>query len=322
MKCKLGIVATLLCLPLHAGEPQLQRVRIATITTPQLDQVERDYARWLGYTVRERGRISKALASSWDATAVTNRRYILMSPDTAPDVYIRAIEIPASKNLITRTYIKPLTTHGWNAIEIIIDNLDALLAELKDSPFKWIAGPAPLSAYPTIHAFQVLGPSGEIIYFTAETGDRSKSILPLPNGKIGRIFIMVNGGPNIEQMLDLYADKFGLTRPIPRQRVLTLLNNAQHTEPNQLLPIATLRLKNFGNFLELDGYSSNATPRPREMRNLPLGIASASFSVPNLETLDLKWIRPPAVQPGLAYLGRRTASLRGPAGELLELIEE
>jgi hypothetical protein len=44
--------------------------------------------------------------------------------------------------------------------------------------------------------------------------------------------------------------------------------------------------------------------------------------VRSLDGLKLDWITPPAVHDGLAYGGKRAATVRGPAGELIELIEE
>jgi catechol 2,3-dioxygenase-like lactoylglutathione lyase family enzyme len=192
-----------------APQPQLLRIRMATFSAADLDAVERDYGRWLGYKVRERGVVSPELAGSWGAPRAAGRAYLLMSSDAAPDVYIRAVQ--ASPAALALPY-RPLTTYGWNGIELIVDDPDGLHAKLKDSPFRVIGEPAPLGAYPSIRAFQVVGPSGEVLYLTAETGDRSRSLLPLPNGEVGRIFIMVVAGPDIEALLDFYTTPFGLTR--------------------------------------------------------------------------------------------------------------
>ena len=298
------------------AEPALQRIRMATITTDDLAGVERDYGRWLQYAVRERGTIPAELAHSWGAPGVAGNRYVLMSPDGSPDVFIRAIEqqdLPAHA---------PLTTWGWNAIEIIVDDPDAIRARLQESPFRIIGEPAQLSGYPSIRAFQVLGPSNEVIYFTAETGDRSRSILPPPQSEIDRIFIMVVAGPDIDALLNFYASRFELQPGTPRQRPVGVLQRAQGLGSEATFPLTTARLVQRGNLIEFDGYPAATTVRPQRAGALPPAIAITSFGVRSLDDLALDWLTPPAAQPGAAYGGRRAATVKGPAGELIELIEE
>lgn len=299
-----------------ADPPLLKRFKIATISAPDLAIVERDYDRWLDYRVRERGVVDLGLATSWGAPGTAGSAYILMSPDTAADVYIRAIAAPA------RPDYRHLTTFGWNAIEIVVDDPDRLFADMRGSPFKVIGEPAPLPTIPSIKAFQVVGSAEEVLYLTAETGDRSKSVLPDPRGRIGRIFIMVLAATDPRRTLDWYAEKFSLRPGALRARPNEMINRAQGIAPGTALPIATARLAEHGNLIEFDGYSANARLRDVRAGELPPGIAMTSFTVPDLGSLDLEWISPPAVRAGLAYAGRRAATTRGPDGELIELIEE
>jgi hypothetical protein len=310
------VVATYFVHLVAAAEPVLKRIRIATITTTNLTAVERDYGRWLKYGVRERGKISRSLAQSWGAPEVAGNRYILMSPAGSPDVFIRAIE---QRDLPVH---KPLTTWGWNAIEIIVDDPDATYASLRDSPFKVIGEPAQLSGYPSIRAFQVQGPSNEVIYLTAETGDRNKSILPPPASDIDRIFIMVVAGPDIDALLNFYSGKFALQPGTPRQRPVGVLQRAQGLDDDSTFPLTTARLVQRGNLIEFDGYPVATSARPQRVGELPPAIAGSSFAVSSFDGLALDWITPPAVYSGLAYAGKRAATVRGPAGELIELIEE
>jgi len=302
-----------------ASQPQLLRIRMATFSAADLEAVERDYGRWLGYKVRERGVVSPELADSWGAPRAAGRAYLLMSSDAAPDVYIRAVQ--ASPAAMALPY-RPLTTYGWNGIELIVDDPDGLHVKLRDSPFRVIGEPAPLGAYPSIRAFQVVGPSGEVLYLTAETGDRSRSLLPLPNGEVGRIFIMVVAGPDIDALLDFYTTPFVLTRNKPRSVPVGVVIRAQSLAPGTGLPLTTTRLAQHGNLIEFDGYSANAGPRPMPEGDLPLGIVSTSFAVRKLDELKLNWLALPKRLPGLAYGGNHAASVRGPAGEWVELIEE
>ena len=89
-----------------AAEPLLQRFRAATITTDSLAEVERDYTTTLGYVVRERGRVPPKLARGWGAPKSAGQPYLLMSPDAAPDVFIRVVRAPRTAGY------RPLTTYG------------------------------------------------------------------------------------------------------------------------------------------------------------------------------------------------------------------
>ena len=294
----------------------LLRHKIATISTSDVDRLAHLYDHWLDYKVRERGRVPAELAASWGAPKAAGQPYVLMSSDAAPDVFIRAVRAPAAR------HYQPMTTYGWNAIEIIVDKPDEIRERLRDSPFQVIGEPAQLGGYPSIRAFQVQGPSGEVLYLTAETLDRSKSILPLPNGPVGRVFIMVVAGPDIEKQLDWFATNFGMTRGTVRQRSVSVLRNAQHLRPDELLPLTTLRLAQPGNLIELDGYSAKTGPRGVSAGHLPPGVAMASFTVRSLDALHVSFITPAATHMGLAYQGHRSATARGASGELIELIEE
>lgn len=324
---RFALCAAVLALASLAGadaraEPLLQRFRVATLTAPDLKRVEQDYGRYLGYRVRERGRVSAALAQSWGAPRAAGRAYLLMSSDAAPDVYIRAVRAPAAPEY------RPLTTWGWNAIEIVVDDTDGTYRNFiagpqgKDGPFRIIGEPANLSGYPSIRAFQVQGRSREVLYLTSETGDRAKSPLPPPNGPIGRVFIMVVAGPDVDAMVDWYASTFGLAKNPVRQRPVGVLQRAQGLPADRALPLTTMRLAQQGNLLELDGYSEVGTTRPVRRGELPPGVAITTASVRCLDDIKATFITPPAVQPGLAYGGRRSATLRGAAGELVELVEE
>ncbi len=46
------------------------------------------------------------------------------------------------------------------------------------------------------------------------------------------------------------------------------------------------------------------------------------MTVRSLDALRVAFITPPAPREGLAYGGRRAATARGAAGELLEIVEE
>ena len=291
--------------------PKLKRIRIATIGAPDLKAVETQYGEWLGYAVVERGTIAKELAESWSAPKSAGRPFIVMQPESGTDVFIRAVEIDPVPGY------KAMTTWGWNAIEIICDDPDAVYEKLLDSPFTLLGKPKGLKNYPSIRATQFKGPAEDVLYFTAETGDRSNSLLPRPGAFIGRIFIMVVAGPDVNDLQNWYADTFNMARGTINNSPVDLINEAQGLPLGTERPLTILSMSEHGNILELDGYGENTGPRPHNEGQLPPGIAITSVMVESIDDLDIETITPP-----ISFGGGRIATVIGPAGELLELIED
>jgi catechol 2,3-dioxygenase-like lactoylglutathione lyase family enzyme len=299
-----------------ASAPLLLRIQVATVATDDLGGFEARFAHSLGYVVRARGRVPRALAASWGAPHAAGRPYVLLSSAGWPEVYVRGVEESPVPGYV------PLTTYGWNGIEIIVEDPDSLREQLRGSPFEVIGEPANLASYPSIRAFQVEAPGHEVVYLTSERGDPAKSPLPPPKGVVGRPFIMVVAGPDIAALTRFYGDTFGLDIGKVNTRPATLLSRPQGAPLDTPLPITTGRLAEHGNLIEFDGYTPQARPRTVAPGELPPGIAMTSFAVASLAAIKAPFIRPPHVERAPPYSGRRTATVRGPTGELIELIEE
>ena len=65
----------------------------------------------------------------------------------------------------------------------------------------------------------------------------------------------------------------------------------------------------------------SACSRKGESNHSALAIAVVTLAVDDLDGLDLDWITPPVRRDGALYAKHRTATVRGLAGELLELVE-
>jgi catechol 2,3-dioxygenase-like lactoylglutathione lyase family enzyme len=298
--------------------PLLLRIAMTTASTPDLDAFEHCYRATLGYRTVETGTVGKELARSWGAPAAAGSRYCVMSPAGDDDVYVRAVEVPEVAGY------RPLTTFGWNAFEIIVDDVHALAERIASSPFELLAGPHPLKFMPSIVAMQVVGPAQECLYFTMESGDRGASILHRPSGFVGRTFIVVAGGPDFHAMLRWYVGTFQLQERPVRQSKVAVIQRAQGLDSEHIILLSAIGLRNHGNLLELDGYPIGpgliAGPRPRPPGHLPPGNAIVSFEVADLAPYEKLAIAPPQVRPEAGYGGRRACTVAGPAGELVELI--
>lgn len=297
--------------------PLLGRIKCVTSTAPDLGIAVRAYEVGLDYRVREEGTVDAALAACWRAPAMAGHRYALLSADSSPDVFVRIVEASPVPGY------RPLLSFGWNAFEIIVDDVQAVRRRLDGGPFRIIGEPRPLNARPTVHAMQVIGPCSEVLYLTTETGDRDNSPLPPPRGPIDRPFIVVLGGPDIVAMRDFYARTFALQpNPIRASRGQTVQRAWGGTEDGTH-PITLLRLGEHGNSMELNGYvKPGLAARVTMPGELPPGNSFASFSVPSLDALAITPTGAPQVHGSLAYAGARSVAFTGPAGELVELVEE
>jgi len=297
--------------------PLLTRIKMVTIGAPNLDAIEAAYVTDLQYQLRERDVVTLNMAKSWGTPAMAGKPFILMSPEEFPDVYIRAVKTDPVPDY------KPMTTFGWNAFEFVIDDVTASYQKLQDSNFTIIGGPNPLKSVPTIHTMQVSGPANEILYLADETIDGPDARLPATNDLFGRPFIVILAGPDITETREWYADNFNMARNNIRQSGGAVVPHALGLPEGSSLPITLLHLSEFGNRIQLDGYDKGSpTHRKRAAGQLPPGNAMVTFSVDTLDNLNLNYISPPQALDGVAYSGLRAATVIGPAGELLELIEE
>lgn len=297
--------------------PLLQRIKMVTVAAPDVAKAEALYTSALGYTVREKGDVPAALAQSWGAPKTAGRPYILLSNDANPDVFIRAVQSAAPADF------KPMTSWGWTSFELVVDDIYALHKKLETTAFKVLGTPIPLKSSPSIVTVQVEGPGREIWYFANETGDRAKSNLPAPGGFVGRPFIVILAGRDITAVRDWYADIFMMKKNDIRSSGGKVVPRALGLPDGSSLPISLLGLKEFGNRIQLDGYLDHGFgARKRLDGELPPGNAIVSFSVTNLDAIKANTIAAPLVMSGKALEGKRVATITGPAGELIELIEE
>ncbi len=296
--------------------PLLKRLKINTVAAPDISVVESWYTEWLGYAVCERGDISADLAGSWGAPAIAGRPYIVMQPESGTDVFIRAVEIDEVPDY------KPMTTLGWNSFELIIDDVYKLNERLLKSPFKIIGEPSPLDGELNfIHAMQVLGPAGDVLYLTCDTTREPDSLLPLPGSFVDRPFIVILAGNGVDTTQSFYCEKFLMKREEDMTSPIGVIADAQGLPKDHVFDMGFMFLGQDGNFIEYDGYGPEYGARPCHDGQLPPGCSTVSFSVDSIDAMDLDWVDNAIDGPGIAYGGGRTRTARGPVGELIELIE-
>ena len=286
----------------------LKSIVIVTISVLNLAPAEEAYRDYLGYTTVERGRLSAEITATWDARGMENREYLLMQPASGAEVYLRFVENPTTESHVA------MTTHGWNATELLVEDPDEMADRLADSPFETIGPPKNLWAAPDApRAMQVRGPAGEVLYLTRNHRFTYDTF-------VDRVFIMVVAGPSISELDDYYAKKTGLAVGDASPFPITVVSKAQGLPPDTTYPLAIATVSQ--EFLiELDEYPAAIEARPVEQGYLPPGTSMVSFEVADLDAFDIVWRAQPGALNEKPYAGRRAAVTVGPAGEWLELIE-
>ncbi|GIL38066.1 VOC family protein [Roseiterribacter gracilis] len=286
------------------ARPTLGAIRGATLVVPDLAAIERAYVGLLELRVAARGTIDDATASMWGAPKAAGRRFLDLEPASGERVYLRFVENPAAQA------VPSLTTHGWNAIELTVQDVHALAARLAGSDFRIIGEPRGLTRFPMIVAMQVIGPAGECLYLT-EIGQGSGLDLASARSLVGRIFIMVAGGPDIETLFATYAGFANDIDP-PVSTPVRVLSRANELPDDTLHAHGLIKLPQ-GTLIELDEYPAVTMPRACAVGDLPAGIVSVRFGVTTLPARDYVGT--------MGVPGRRIACLVGAAGERIELEE-
>ncbi len=295
--------------------PILSRIKFSTIGAPSVDAVERYYTTWLGHKVVEKSTVSTPMANSWGAPNAAGRPFVLLQPATGEDVMIRAVEIEPVDGY------KAMTTYGWNSFEIIVNDVDDLHERMQTSAFRHIGGPANLGdGTSSVRASQYIGPAEEVLYFNCETGDRSASNLPDPGDDVGRTNIVILASGDVSATMDFYRNAFGLGQGFVMPTPIGIIAKAQGLPADTTYQLGFINLRERGNSIEFDGYPENAGagPRPRAPGHLPQGNAMITFNVDDLSAVAADFFTAPITE----YGGKRSAAFMGPAGELVELIEE
>jgi catechol 2,3-dioxygenase-like lactoylglutathione lyase family enzyme len=283
-----------------------------TLAVPDLAAVERAYGDTLGYQVVDRGEISASVSELWDSSAVTGRPFLVMQPASGADVHFRFVQSPPVPGY------SALKTLGWNANELLVEDVDAMPERLKESGFEIVAMPRNLSTTDDIKAMQAYGPAGEMIYFT--TIKNPAFGLGQAESFVDRVFIVINGGRTMQSHLDFYGGVLGLELADPQPVRMSALNKIYGYDSEEMHPLSTANIG--GPFMiELDQYPDIAIERPILPNDIPPGISIVSFQVDSLDSVPVDFRSGVSSPEGFPYGGGRAGVIVGPNGEWLELVE-
>ncbi|MDG2532160.1 hypothetical protein P6144_00730 [Sphingomonas sp. HITSZ_GF] len=289
---------------------RLGGIRAVTYSVPDIAAMESAYGEVLGYAVIDRGRVAPERAALWQAPEAAGRRYVSM---------ISASDEIVPLHFVETLHVEPwhaLTTHGWNATEIIVEDVNKLAERIEGSPFRRIGGPRPLTNYPKISAMQVIGPAGECVYLTHAPPGCGMELGPA-RAFVGRVFSVVAGGPDIAAMNQAYARAFTNTVRPPKPTPIGIINEANGLPADHKTDLGLVELE-WGTVLELDGYAEAMGPRATRAGDLPPGMAVVTLDVrAGGDGYDPDAVLPPRLSEAP---DDRLQAWLGAAGERIELL--
>lgn len=283
-------------------------------TTPDLDAALADYVGTLGLELVEDAPLDADLTASWGCPANAGARMATLRPRSGAPCAIRLVEQPAHPDF------RPTTTYGWAAYELAVRDVFGWPDRLRGSGFTIRGMPRELEGMAYFVPMQILGRGQEMIYLNEVRADMPNCDLPMARSETDHIFICILATPDRAQSVRWYEDRLKLRGVDTFNLSYSMINQAfdlPDTHRTDLTMVQSGRMTIF----EVDGYPAQAAPRARHAGMLPPGNALVSLAVDSLDLPGVEWIGQPRALAGFPYGGRRAATLRGPAGELLECIE-
>ena len=285
-----------------------------TATTPDLDAALADYRDTLGLTLVEQGQVDAGLAQAWGADGTAGARYAILQPRSGAASFIRLVEQPLPAAFV------PTRTYGWAAFELTVQDVFGWPERLAASAFEIVGPPREIPGLPYFVAMQMLGRGRELIYLNEVRSNTPTSDLPRAQSPVDRIFIVILACADRPAALDWYRTRLNLDIGADYTIPYTMITKAFGL-PDDYLSTITMAQKGRMPIVEVDGYPEAAAVRHVDSGRLPPGNAIVTLAVEGLNTLDVEWIVRPHRREGALYADRLTGTARGPAGELLELID-
>lgn len=284
------------------------------VTVPDLAAALADYQDVLGMQVVERGALATDLAESWGCPKSAGAPMAILQPASGADCFIRLVEQSDHPDF------KPTTTYGWAAYELTVQDVFGWPNRLEESGFDIIGPPKELEGLPFFVPMQVLGTGREMVYLNEVREDTPSTDLPKARSPVDHIFIVILATPDRVATVKWYTEKLKLTEGDTYTLEYSMINDA-FDKPAGTMSDLTMVQNDRLPIVEVDDYPAEATERSRHDEMLPPGNALVTLAVKSLDEITADWVTAPQSRSEAPYLGRRSATTCGPAGELLELIE-
>jgi catechol 2,3-dioxygenase-like lactoylglutathione lyase family enzyme len=290
------------------------RIKCGTIAAPDFNGSLADWTGTLGFEVAEEARVSIDQAASWGAPKTLGARTALLRPASGAPCFIRLVEQPA-----VLTHL-PLRTFGWASFEISVRDVNALRQRLEGSGFRVIGEPRHVEGFTTFIPMQAVGRAGEVVYLNQVLESMADLDLPPARADVDQMFIAVLAAPDREASVRFHVDALGFEEGETYVIPYGVINDAFGLSADTKSAVTMTCVGRLPG-TEIDGYPPAATPRMVLPGYLPPGNSMISFAVRALDAIKAPFVSAPRTLDGPLYMGRRTATVAGAAGELIELIE-
>lgn len=284
------------------------------VAVPNLEAAIRDYRDVLGMTVVKTSAVGSDLAAAWDCNAIAEAPMAALQMASGANCHIRLVEQP------NHPEFKPTTTYGWAAYEFTVQDVFGWPDRWQGSGFEIVGPPKELEGLPFFVPMQALGSGREMVYLNEVREDTPSSDLPKARSLTDHIFIVILATPDRVATVDWYKQKIHLTEGDTYTFEYSMINEA-FRKPAGTISDLTMVQNDRLPIVEVDDYPAEATNRPCHDGMRPPGNGLVSLAVENLDHISVEWISAPVTRAVAPYLGRRSATTVGPAGELLELVE-
>ena len=295
-------------------KPVLGPFAAATVMAPDPAAAAAAYVDYLGYEKVLDGAVPDDIAASWGAPAMAERRVVSIRSESGNGAIIRFVEGQALGSYA------PFTTFGWNALEILTSDVNAMPAKLEGSPFKIVGMPRDLYPSGSIRAMQTLAVAKEMVYLTQINEAPETGYLPKASTLVDHLFITILGSDNFDGSRKFYSDNFEVTLGDVHDMRVTGLNVAFGLDIETKHRLSTIRMAEKAT-LELDNFPKEAKHREVRPGEIPPGISILSLEVDSLDKVTLPFRGAVIQREGPLYRQRRAATIVGSAGEWIELIE-
>ncbi len=282
-----------------------------TLVARDCDAAVAAYQEYLDTSVLEDTLISDQQARLWGKPQMAGQRIVTLQSNSGFP-WVRIIHGP---DVVPA---KPFKELGWMALEVLVEDVDALHQRLQDLPFEIFRPPAALDVSDDIRAMQVIGPAGEVLYLTQVNAVVAPFNIPQARCSVDRLFIPVSSCLRREEGIAVY-NRLGASQTWEFETRISSVNKAHGLDPDLEHPVATVQLEG-ACMVEIDQLGV-AKPRPPASGGFPAGIAMVSFVYDDVARLDMSTVSPAASLEGRMYHGQQVVVCRGAGGELIELIQ-
>jgi catechol 2,3-dioxygenase-like lactoylglutathione lyase family enzyme len=289
------------------------QILCGTVLAPDFEAALADYAEVLGLPVLEAGRVSPDLARSWGAPAQVGCRHALLKAGRG---FLRLVGGSARPD-----GFRPLASYGWAAFEMSVADAFALHARLEGGPFEILGAPRHVPGFSNFIPFQVAGRSGEVLYLNTVLESRMAGLdLPRAETEVDAMFIAVLAAEDRAATVRFHVEALGFEEGETFRFPYSMINRSFDL-PEAHETEVTMTCVGRSPASEIDQYPEAADHRPRSAGELPPGNSLVTFAHRNLDAVRAPFIAPPRSRDGPLYGGARVATVIGPAGERVELVE-